>query len=116
MNMPTVADLEKSFMSLKKSKDHMVTFVHKFGKDMVDNRWAIVLAWQDGYEEPEWRIVGKVACQPSNSLMQEYDFDWTMPCDERGNVDDSEVTIESVTDLKWLIKTAERMKTEYCVA
>jgi hypothetical protein len=82
-----------------------------------NNQWAIVLGWQDGYEEePEddctdgtWRLCAKLAYQPTNSIMQcDYDIDWLMPYDEEtGEVDDNEIPIYPNTDLKeainWLL-------------
>ena len=67
------------------------------------NNWAIVLGWQDGYEEDDtdelsdgtWHLAAKVAYQPHNSIMQcDYDFDWTMPYDEEtGDVWDTDITV-----------------------
>lgn len=72
------------------------------------NRWAIVLGYTD-YDDPEkFYIYGKVAYQPINSLMQEYDIDWTMLYNEEtGEVDDMEIRVDDETDLKWLLEQWE---------
>lgn len=75
------------------------------------NRWAIVLAYM-AYDT-EMQIWGKVAYQPTNSLMQEYDIDWTMPFNEETDeVDDTEIRVDDETDLKWLLKQWERQYNE----
>ena len=82
------------------------------------NNWAIVLGWQDGYEEDDtdelsdgtWHLAAKVAYQPHNSIMQcDYDVDWDMPYDEETmEVYDNEVSIYPHTDLQsvvnWLLE------------
>ena len=48
----------------------------------------------------DWKVYGKVAFQPDNSMMQEYDIDWDMPYDE-GSPDvfdtESEIPAEFIT-------------------
>ena len=86
--------------------------------DSKRNQWAIVLGWQDGYEEDKeddcmdgtYRLCAKLAYQPTNSMMQcDYDIDWLMPYNEEtGEVDDNEVSIYSGYDateiIDWLLK------------
>ena len=88
-------------------------------------RWSIVVAWMSGYEpdetdEEEWTITedgytyhlnGKVAYQPTNSLMQEYEMDWLMP-GVKGSRDvwDTELTIDSVEDAAYFIKEWNSIK------
>lgn len=69
------------------------------------NRWAIAIAWMDYDGDDNWRLYGKVAYQPSNSIMQcDYDIDWTMPYDEEsGEVNDTETLITSEESAKWLL-------------
>lgn len=90
------------------------------------NQWAIVLGWQDGYEEdPEddctdgtYRLCAKLAYQPTNSLMQcDYDIDWLMPYDEEtGEVDDNEMSIypdyDATEIIYWLLKCYETYELE----
>lgn len=91
--------------------------------DKNNNNWAIVLGWADGYEDDitddclygTCRINVKVAYQPSNSAMSDYDIDWLMPYDEEsGEVYDNEVAIYSDTDLEsvieWLLEFYEDYK------
>lgn len=91
-----------------------------------NNQWAIVLGWQDGYEEePEddctdgtWRLCAKLAYQPTNSIMQcDYDIDWLMPYDEEtGEVDDNEMSIYPDSDAReiidWLLKCYKSYETQ----
>ena len=88
------------------------------------NNWAIVLGWQDGYEEDDsdelsdgtWHLAAKVAYQPHNSIMQcDYDFDWIMPYDEEtGDVWDTDITVYLNNNHKetidWLINQFMEMK------
>ena len=88
------------------------------------NNWAIVLGWQDGYEEDDtdelsdgtWHLAAKVAYQPHNSIMQcDYDVDWTMPYDEEtGDVWDTDITVylndNHKETIDWLINQFMEMK------
>lgn len=118
-------DIWKAILELKESKDISLTYWFTFEIDDYSRRWAIVLAWQDGYTEEntdwhfgEYRITMKVAFQPTNSIMHEYDVDWLMPWDkETGNVDDCEISIdcEEVIDssIDYLFKTWNQFKDKY---
>lgn len=55
-------------------------------------------------------IYGKVAY--NNSALQcDFDFDWTMPYDEKtGEVYDTEVSITCAKDVQWLLNEYEYMK------
>lgn len=74
-----------------------VLYYWTLGVDCRNNRWAIVLGWQDGYDKSNdkyadgtFRLCAKLAYQPVNSAMQsDFDVDWIMPCDESGEVDDT---------------------------
>lgn len=107
--------LKEKFARLKEQgdrKEYDWTYILPFYIDNHKNRWAIVMAYMD-YDIDDLRIYGKVAYQPVNSLMQEYDIDWTMPYNEEtGEVDDMEVSIDDELDLKWLIEQAERQYIE----
>ena len=97
------------------------TYYWKLDVDSNGNQWAIVLGWQDGYEEDEtddctdgtWRLCAKLAYQPVNSMMQcDYDIDWLMPYNEEtGEVDDNELSIYPDSDaskiIDWLLKCYE---------
>lgn len=80
-------------------------------------RWALVAAWMDYDNEDNWQAYGKVAYQPTNSIMQEYDIDWTMPYDEEsGEVDDSEFRfyINSLDiDSEFVLEIWKRFQKEY---
>ena len=118
-------DIKKAIYELKKSKDTTITYYFTFEIDEYSRRWAIVLAWKGDYEEyysewcyGEYRIAMKLAFQPTNSIMQEYDIDWTMPWDEKtGYVDDCETSIDCEEDIDsnidYLFKTWERYKDNY---
>ena len=52
------------------------------------------------WSDRDYRIVGKLAFQPVESVMQEYDIDWLMPYDEdTGEVDDNELSIVSIHEI-----------------
>ena len=80
-----------------------------------NNRWAICLGWQDGFEPDEsdkysfedLHLCVKLAFQPINSMLQcDYDVDWTMPYNEATEeVDDTEEAIYEDTDLEDTVKT-----------
>lgn len=82
-------------------------------------RWALVAAWMDWDDEDDWKMYAKLAYQPTNYLMQEYDIDWIMPYDEEtGEVDDTELSfvkgsVVSEADVSWFESTWERFKKEY---
>lgn len=80
-------------------------------------RWALVAAWMDYDDDDDWRVYAKLAFQPTNSLMQEYDIDWLMPYDEEsGEVDDTELSVGSEPndfDIDWWLEQWERFKKEY---
>lgn len=108
-------------VKLMKATHKNCTYHWYLDTDNNDNDWAIVLGWQDGYEEDEddvcmdgtYRLCAKVAYQPSNSIMQcDYDIDWLMPYNkETGDVDDTEIPIYQDTNLKevfdWLFDCYE---------
>lgn len=68
------------------------------GKDDI----AFVMAWMDRDGDGDWRIYGKIAKQPSNSAMQEYELDWTDVGDTEQEIDCADVAIE-------MFEKAERM-------
>lgn len=92
-------------------------------RDDKDRDWAIVMGWQDGFDESDngfyqlgtWNICAKIAYQSHNSIMQcDYDIDWLMPvCNEYGDVDGAETTIEGGENwyelADYLNKSAERI-------
>ena len=79
-------------------------------------RWALVAAWMDYNDTDDWKLYAKLAYQPTNSLMQEYDIDWLMPTDENGECDDTELAVGDEPndfDIDWWIKNWERFKENY---
>ena len=94
-----------------KSTHESCTYYWILHKDNV-NTWAIVLGWSDGFEEDSdnefqdgtYALCAKLAYQPNNSLMQEYDIDWTMPYDEEtGELNFDEAIVNSVDDAESII-------------
>lgn len=73
-----------------------------------DNKYAIV------FTQDEEGKRGKVAYQSVNSIMQcDYDIDWLMPYNEAtGEVDDTDISIDTIEDVRWLIEQAERIVKE----
>ena len=87
------SEIIKQLNFLFDDQDHSVTCWVPLGTDG-ENDWAVVLAWMDYDNNDAWEVFGKVAYQPKNSMMQEYDMDWTIPYDEKtGEVLYSELAI-----------------------
>lgn len=66
-----------------------------------DKTWALVFGWEDGFdkaeidtptERGEYRICGKIAYIPDNSVMSEFSVDWIMPS-MKGEVWDTDTSI-----------------------
>lgn len=78
-------------------EDHELTGWFTFAKD--DNyTWAIVFGWvDDGYDRG---MLVKTAYCPNNSVMNDYEYDWQMPYNEKyGEDEDTEVYFEEGPDL-----------------
>ena len=76
------------------------------------HRWAIVLGWvyaEFDYEE-KYEAYAKLAHQPTNSAMQEYNMDWTMPI-KNDLVWDTEIPVvgDPLTDVNWFLRIFENM-------
>ena len=69
--------------------------------------WAACAAWMDYDNNGNYELYAKIACQPKNSMMQEYDIDWDMPFDPTFNeVNDTERCISSDSieiETEWLL-------------
>lgn len=103
------------------------TYCFRFGVDDLNRIWALVMAWQDGYENTPGgfpcqykteRIVMKVGWKPINAPMSDYDIDWLQPYDtETGDVDDREISLSTEEDFDnaydWMIKSFEDFKANY---
>lgn len=76
-------------------------------------RWAVCAAWVDySNEKPE--LTAKIAYQPTNSLMQEYDIDWQMPYDKaNGEVYDTELSNVDENDVDWFLSEWDYIKANY---
>lgn len=77
--------------------DKELTGWFTFAKD--DNyTWAIVFGWvDDGYDRG---MLVKTAYCPNNSVMNDYEYDWHMPYNEKyGEDEDTEVYFEEGPDL-----------------
>ena len=100
--------ISKAIKELRSSHD-CETYYWYLGQDDNNNDWAIVLGWQDGYEEDKnddctngtWRICIKLAFQPSNSMLQcDYNIDWLMPYNKKtGEVYETEYSIYPNSDI-----------------
>ena len=110
-----IDELEKMLIGINDDMDFDSTYMYHLAYDDNNNEWAIVFGWvNDNYYEDEvdqnW-VVGKVAYQPVNSLMKEYDIDWLMPnIKDTDEVWDTEITVEDRGDLKWLVNEWEAIK------
>lgn len=115
--------ITKTLKEMRSSHDNG-TYHWYLGQDKDNNDWAIVLGWQDGYEENKnddctvdtWRICIKLAFQPSNSMLQcDYDIDWLMPYNKKtGDVYDTEYPIYPNSDIAlyvhYLLRDAKNFK------
>ena len=113
----------KAIKEMRTSHDNG-TYYWYLGQDDNNHDWAIVLGWQDGYEEDKnddctvdtWRICIKLAYQPSNSMLQcDYDIDWLMPYDKKtGDVYETEYPIYPNSNIAlyvhYLLKDAVNFK------
>ncbi len=82
--------IREFLQNVLENEDHEATWFFDLATHN-GKRWALVAAWMDYDNDGHWQAYGKVAYQTTNSIMQEYDIDWTMPYDEEsGEVDDSE--------------------------
>lgn len=103
-----IEKISKAIKEMRSSHDNG-TYYWYLGQDDKNNDWAIVLGWQDGYEEDKndnctdgtWRICIKLAYQPSNSMLQcDYDIDWLMPYNPKTNeVYETEYSIYPNSDI-----------------
>ena len=81
------------------------TYINKLYVDEFNNIWAIVMAWWDYDGNGKYEMYGKVAYQPTNSLMQEYGIDWLMPYDEEfGDVRDTQTSLSTEQDIDYLFE------------
>lgn len=97
-----IEKISKAIKEMRTSHDNG-TYYWYLGQDDNNNDWAIVLGWQDGYEENKnddctvdtWRICIKLAFQPSNSMLQcDYNIDWLLPYNPKtGDVYEAEYSI-----------------------
>ena len=113
----------KAIKEMRTSHDNG-TYYWYLGQDDNNNDWAIVLGWQDGYEEDKnddctngiWRICLKLAYQPSNSMLQcDYNIDWLMPYNlKTGEVYETEYPIYPNSNIAlyvhYLLKDAKDFK------
>lgn len=108
-----IEEVSRIVKDAMETKAHQCTWYYRLGCNN-GNRWAIVIAWMDYNGTNEWELFGKVAYQPTNSLMQEYDIDWIMPYSEiTGEVYDTEITIQDDSSVEYLVDTWMKMKDIY---
>ena len=104
-------ELRKEFTEavkdMVKDRGMSITYFWILGSDR-NNNWALVLGWgeedyDDGKDEflnEGYRLSAKIAYQSKQSVMKDYDYDWTMPFDEITNeVDDCERGLYSFDDI-----------------
>ena len=104
------ANLVSIIKNAMETNDHEGTWRVPLGK-IGQNRWAIVVAWMDYDDNDKWRLYGKVAYQPVNSIMQcDYDIDWCYPTNDEGECDDTEISISDESDIDWLIGEWDRVR------
>lgn len=85
------------------------------------NTWGLVFGWRDGkdFDRKHDVLCGYLGYLPNESAMGEFGYDWMMPYDkESGEVDDTELTIEDISDLDldWWEDNWNRMTKEYKLA
>ena len=106
--------LYNTVQDMEQAKQYDTTYWIPLG-NYFGNDWAIVFGWQDPYENGYLSIMGKVAYQNPNCIMQEYEMDWQMPYDaESGEVDDTEIILvgNGLSDLEWLVSQWKRIQKE----
>ena len=115
-----IDELENMAKGIYNDMEFDATYMYHLAYDDSNNEWAIVFGWEYdedfwGVDEDEHRmVVGKVAYQPINSLMKEYDIDWLMPnIKDTDEVWDTEITVEDRSDLDWLVNEWEDIKKVY---
>ena len=116
-------------VSIKEFKDAIDTMLNgyidgvsyiKLGKTDDDKTIAIVIGWQDGYNDGEkWQVkcgdltftlCAKVAIN-IDDLQCDYNFDWYMPSNKDGDIYDTNIALSGDyrSDLAWLLGEAEEM-------
>lgn len=120
-------DIKKTIQLLRDNpiKTLDETHIFQLAVDDFNRVWALVLAWQEDFEEikdnnpyhnGDKRICMKVAYKNKNSIMDEYDMDWFMP-HMKLFVDSCEVSIENeegIDDrLDFMEETFEHYKKTY---
>lgn len=85
-----------------------------------DKAIAIVIGWQDGYDDGEkWQVkygdltftlCAKVAIN-IDDLQCDYNFDWYMPSNKDGDIYDTDTALtgDYKHDLEWLLSEAKEM-------
>lgn len=101
---------QQNIMKALEFLDKTSTYIVPLDADDEKNNWAMVFGWIDDGDTSD--IYGKIAYQPKNSLMREYDIDWLMPVDKNGEVDDTEMIISTADDIDYLIDSWDRIKRE----
>lgn len=87
MNQITVEEVKEILLSFKDDRKFDIT--RWISLDTIDNKqYALVFGWVDGYNpvaedtplaRKDYRVCGKLAYCPLNSIMHEYSMDWIMP-------------------------------------
>ena len=98
------------------SNDRCGTWFYKL-KYATNKLWAICFSWMDYDNTGDFKLYGKVAYQPKNSMMQcDYDIDWIFPINSNGDCDDTEILINLSSidsDIDYLLDNWKRIEKEY---
>lgn len=94
-------------LELKKNNSNGC-YYHILKADKINTYALVFTLYDSGYEEGEV-IIGKIAYQPNNSLLQcDYEFDWLMPELKSGMIFDTEIMIKRWEHVAWLFEQWER--------
>lgn len=86
------SEIKSTIQSALDSGDPYTTWYVPIG-EYDGNTWAVVFAFMD--YDGEQKLYGKIAYQPKNSVMGEYDIDWVIPYNsETGEIWDTEIEID----------------------
>ena len=110
------AKIIKHYISLRKLNDVSVTAYIDTDVDYNNKRiWSIAMRLDD---EDRELVYIKIAYRSKNSIMTEYDIDFTMPFDDGRNVDDTESYLcgdmfDIDNGIDFILKEYERIEEQY---
>ena len=124
MNKVSIKEFKNAIDTMLNGYIDGVSYI-KLGKTSDGKTIAIVIGWQDGYDDGEkWQVkmpvlngedliftlCAKVAIN-IDDLQCDYNFDWYMPSTKDGDIydTDSALTGDYKRDLEWLLSEAKEM-------